>query len=130
MVDLWDLKVVGFVRGLFGEYTKYPRFLCLWDGRTNDQYYVRQEWPLRQELKPGPHNVQSHPLVEPNKILLLTLYFKLCRIREGTFNKKKIVIDSWKFRILLLYISYEMTDQFPWFQVQMNSYSSNWNTPY
>ena len=28
------------------------------------------------------------------------------------------------------YISYEMTDQFLWFQVEMNSYSINWNTPY
>ena len=28
------------------------------------------------------------------------------------------------------YTSYEMTDQFWWFQVQMNSYTSNWNTPY
>ena len=28
------------------------------------------------------------------------------------------------------YTSYEMTDQFLWFQLQMNSYSSNWNTPY
>ena len=25
---------------------------------------------------------------------------------------------------------YEMTEQFLWFQLQMNSYSSNWNTPY
>ena len=25
---------------------------------------------------------------------------------------------------------YEMTDQFSWFQRQMNSYTSNWNTPY
>ena len=28
------------------------------------------------------------------------------------------------------YTSYEMTDQFLWFQLQINSYSSNWNTPY
>ena len=28
------------------------------------------------------------------------------------------------------YTSYEMTDQFLWFQVQMNSYNRNWNTPY
>ena len=28
------------------------------------------------------------------------------------------------------YTSYEMTDQFLWFQVQVNSYSSNWKTPY
>ena len=28
------------------------------------------------------------------------------------------------------YTSYKLTDQFLWFQVQMNSYSRNWNTPY
>ena len=28
------------------------------------------------------------------------------------------------------YTSYEMTDQFLWFQVQINSYSRNQNTPY
>ena len=28
------------------------------------------------------------------------------------------------------YTSYEMTDQFLGFQLQINSYSSNWNTPY
>ena len=41
----------------------------------------------------------------------------------------KIVVDSWKFSILLLYI---LWDDWPilWFHVQMNSYSSNWNTPY
>ena len=27
-----DLKVVGLVIGLQGGYTKYPCFLCLWDG--------------------------------------------------------------------------------------------------
>ena len=41
----------------------------------------------------------------------------------------KIVVDSWKFT-MFCYTSYEMTDQFLWFQVQMNNYSSNWNTPY
>ena len=28
------------------------------------------------------------------------------------------------------YTTYKMTDQFLWFQAQLNSYSSNWNTPY
>ena len=39
----------------------------------------------------------------------------------------KIVVDSWKFTILLLYI---LWDDWPilWFHVQINSYSSNWNT--
>ena len=34
-------------------------------------------WPLRQELKPGSHKVQSHPFVEPNKILLPSIHIKL-----------------------------------------------------
>ena len=72
-----DLKVVGLVLGLQGGYTKYPCFLCLWDSRTDDQHYIRQEWPLRQGLEPGLHNVKSPPLVEPNKILLPPLHIKL-----------------------------------------------------
>ena len=40
----------------------------------------------------------------------------------------------WAFKIVVdtcyCYISYEMTGQVLWFQVQMNSYSTNWNTPY
>ena len=41
----------------------------------------------------------------------------------------KIVVDSWKFSMSLLYI---LWDDRPllWFQVQMNSYIRNWNTPY
>ena len=40
----------------------------------------------------------------------------------------KIVVDSWKFTTLLLYI---LWDHWPilWFQLQMNSYSRKWNTP-
>ena len=72
-----DLKVVGLVLGLQGGYTKYPCFLCLWDSRADDQHYIRQEWPPRQGLEPGSHNVQSRPLVEPNKILLPPLHIKL-----------------------------------------------------
>ena len=35
-----DLKVVGLVPGLQGEYTKYPFFLCLWDSRADDRTRV------------------------------------------------------------------------------------------
>ena len=60
----------------------------------------------------------------------------LLKMLRGEFNKFpdffvqafKIVVDSWKFSYC--YTSYEMTDQFLLFQVQMNSYNSNWNTPY
>ena len=72
-----DLKVVGSVLGLYGGYTKYPCFLCLWDSRDDDQHYARQESPLRQGVEPGSHNVLSPPLVEPNKIKLPPLHIKL-----------------------------------------------------
>ena len=72
-----DLKVVGLVLELQGGYIKYPCFLCLWDNQANNEYYVRQEWPLRQGLKPGSHNVQSHPVIEPNKILFPPFHIKL-----------------------------------------------------
>ena len=69
--------MVRRVLGLHGEYTKYPCFLCFWDSWVDDQHYVTQEWLLRQGLKPGLHNIQSHPLVELNKILLPPLQIKL-----------------------------------------------------
>ena len=69
--------VVRLVQDLQGGYKKYPCFMCLWDSRADDVHYVRQEWLLRQRLKPGSHIVHSHPLVEPNKILLPPLHIKL-----------------------------------------------------
>ena len=44
--------------------------------------YLRREWPLKQVLKRGLHNVQSHPLIEPNKILLPPLDIKLGVIKN------------------------------------------------
>ena len=72
-----DLKVVGLVLGRQGGYKKHPCLLCFWDSRDDDQHYIRQEWPPRQVLEPGSHNVQSRLLVEPNKILLPPLHIKL-----------------------------------------------------
>ena len=72
-----DLKVVGLVLGPQGGYNKHPCLLCFWDSRDDDQHYIRQEWPPRQVLEPGSHNVQSRLLVEPNKILLPPLHIKL-----------------------------------------------------
>ena len=69
--------MVGLVLGFQGGYIKSPCFLCLWDSGVDDQHYVRQEWQLRQGLKPGLHNVQSHPPVEgENAVSTLTSQFK------------------------------------------------------
>ena len=40
--------------------------MFLWNSHVDNQ----QEWMLRQGLKSGMHDIQSHPLIEPNKILL------------------------------------------------------------
>ena len=77
-----NLKVVELAPGLQGWYTKYLCFLCLWDSRADDQYYVRHVWLWRHGLKPGPQNVQPHLLVKPNKILLPPLHIKLGVIKK------------------------------------------------
>ena len=43
-----DLKALGLALALQGGYIKYPCFLHLWDSRTDDQHYIRQEWPPRK----------------------------------------------------------------------------------
>ena len=73
----WDLKLVELVLGLQGGHTKYPCFLCLWDNWADNQHYDRQEWLLRQGLKPGLQNIQSHPIIEQNKTLLPLSHIKL-----------------------------------------------------
>ena len=54
---------------------------------------------------------------------------------RGAFNKFpdffvqafKIIVDAWKFSMLLLYI---LWNDRPIFMIQINSNSSNWNTTY
>lgn len=74
-----ELKVVEFILGLQGGYTKY---LCLWDGRADDQHYIGQEWGSRLGLKAGSHSVLSHPLVEPSKILLPPFHIKVSLMKN------------------------------------------------
>ena len=72
-----DFKMLAFLLGQQGGYSKYSCFLCLWNSRADDQHYSRQQWPLRKELTPGAHNVIRQPLVLREKILLPTLHIKL-----------------------------------------------------
>jgi len=72
-----DLKVIALMLGLQGGYTKYPCFLCLWDSRADKQHYIQRHWPTRSHLEPGSHNVLSHALVNPQKVLLPPLHIKL-----------------------------------------------------
>ena len=58
-----NLKVIAILLGMQAGYTKFPRFLCLWDSLTDDEYYVRKVWPRRGELTTGSHNVKVILLV-------------------------------------------------------------------
>ena len=51
--------------------------LCEWDSRARSLHYSRKDWPASKSLEPGTMNVENQPLVEPNKILLLSMHLKL-----------------------------------------------------
>lgn len=77
-----DFKVLAFLNGMQGGYTKYPCFLCEWDSRAHAEHYVRKDWPVRQEFKVGQKNVLNVPLVDPADIILPPLHIKLGLIKQ------------------------------------------------
>ena len=77
-----DFKMLAFILGLQGGYTKYSCFLCLWDSRAANQHFTRREWPVREHLQPGSHNVINQSLIPVEKILLPPLHIKLGLIKQ------------------------------------------------
>ncbi|XP_068201934.1 uncharacterized protein [Palaemon carinicauda] len=77
-----DFKMLAFLLGLQGGYTKYSCFLCLWDSRADDDHFKKVHWPPRMELQPGMLNVHREPLVDSNKVLLPPLHIKLGLIKQ------------------------------------------------
>ena len=59
-----DLKMMNFLLGQQGGYTKYPCFLCYWDSRAKDEHWIRDQWPARSSLTPGDKNIIHRPLVD------------------------------------------------------------------
>ena len=45
-----ELKMVNFLLGQQGEYTKYQCFLCLWDSRAKGRHWEQKLWPVRKSL--------------------------------------------------------------------------------
>ena len=72
-----DLKVIGILMGLQGDFTKHCYFLCLWDSRATAQHYETKEWPKRNSCAPGVKNIQHIPLVNADKVLMPPLHIKL-----------------------------------------------------
>jgi len=81
-----DFKMVGFLMGLQGGYTKYPCYLCLWDSRADAQHYTRRSWPIRTELCVGKQNIKYESMVEAEKVLMPPLHIKLGLMKQ--FVKK------------------------------------------
>ena len=52
-----NFKMLGFLLGLQGGYTKYSCCLCLWNSRADGEHYKKIHWPTREELTPGMYNV-------------------------------------------------------------------------
>lgn len=77
-----DFKMVGFLMGMQGGYTKYPCHLCLWDSRADSEHYQRRVWPDRLEFQIGKHNVKAKPIAEPKDILMPPLHIKLGLMKQ------------------------------------------------
>ena len=77
-----DFKMIAFLMGMQGGFTKYPCYLCLWDSRDTKAHYQKQVWPKREEFVVREKNVKNIPLINPKKVLLPPLHIKLGLIKQ------------------------------------------------
>ena len=77
-----DFKMVNFLLGQQGGYTKYPCFLCYWDSRASSQHWVKKDWLAREDLALGNKNIINEPLVSRNRIILPPLLIKLGLMKQ------------------------------------------------
>ena len=61
--------MVSFLLGQQKVYTKHPCFLCLLDSSAKERHLVQREWPEREMLTVGKHNVIDEQLVVKEKIV-------------------------------------------------------------
>ena len=69
--------MVNLLLGQQGGHNKYPCFLCCWDRGTNEEHWVRKEWPPKNTIKPEVKNIVNNPLVDWKNIILPSLHIKL-----------------------------------------------------
>ena len=77
-----DFKMVAFLMGLHGGYTKYPCYLCLWDSRDKKAHYHQKDWPQRTEFSLGKSNVKWEMLVELHKVLMPPFHIKFGLMKQ------------------------------------------------
>ncbi|XP_036358086.1 uncharacterized protein LOC118763025 [Octopus sinensis] len=64
-----DFKMVTFMMGLQGGFTKFPCYLCLWNSRETAEHYQRRHWPQWTEFGVRKKNIKWEPLLDPRKVL-------------------------------------------------------------
>ena len=69
--------MLSMLLGQQSGFTKYPRFLCLWDSRAKQDHWIKEDWPSREVFVTGERNIVNVPLVNREKVLLPPLHIKL-----------------------------------------------------
>ena len=77
-----DFKMVAFLVGFQGGFSKFQCYLCLWDSRNTTLHYKKRNWPLRSSSEIGTYNVKQQPPVDAAKILMPPLHNKLGLIKQ------------------------------------------------
>ena len=77
-----DLKIVSFLLGQQGGYTKYPCFLCYWDSRARDKHWYQKDRPVREQLQVGEKNIINEALASRDKIIFPPLHNKLGLMKQ------------------------------------------------
>lgn len=77
-----DFKIIGFLMGLQGGYTKHSCFICLWDSQADPKHYDTKKWPLRQSYVQGTNNIKNQALVDSEKVLMPPLHINLGLIKQ------------------------------------------------
>ena len=72
-----DLKMLKFLLGQQKSFTKFPYFLCMWNSRARDRYWVQKDWPIRDTLEAGMPNIIQDPIVNRDKTIFPPLHIKL-----------------------------------------------------
>ena len=65
-----DLKMVNFLLGQRGGYTKYTCFLFYWNSRAKDEHWMKDEGSARNSLAPGEKSIIYSPVVDAKKIIV------------------------------------------------------------
>ena len=77
-----DFKVVNFLSGQQGGYTKHTYFLRYWDSCVTEQHWVKKDWAAQEDLVVGDKNIINEPLVNRDRIILPPLHINLSLMKQ------------------------------------------------